>query len=101
MKRYIVEKWGSLFIVKAAIGGLESGVKVLRTLVDTGSTYTILPYEILESIGLDPAVSRERVRIVSGLRSKLLSEANRKWLYNCTQNKYTMVSLSWSKDRRF
>jgi hypothetical protein len=41
MKRYIVEKWGSLFIVKAAIGGLESGVKVLRTLVDTGSTYTI------------------------------------------------------------
>jgi predicted aspartyl protease len=31
--------------------------KVINLLVDTGSTYTILPVEVLESIGVSPAES--------------------------------------------
>ena len=43
-------------MAKAAVAG-PSGVRVLRLLVDTGSVYTILPVEVLESIGCSPAAS--------------------------------------------
>jgi predicted aspartyl protease len=42
------------------------GVKVLRLLVDTGSVFTILPVEVLESVGCSPAASEEHVRIITG-----------------------------------
>ncbi len=40
--------------------------KVINLLVDTGSTYTILPVEVLESIGVSPAESAEHERIATG-----------------------------------
>lgn len=43
-----------------------AGTKVINLLVDTGSTYTILPVEVLESIGLSPAESEEHERIATG-----------------------------------
>jgi predicted aspartyl protease len=39
---------------------------VINLLVDTGSTYTILPVEVLESVGLSPTQSREHERIATG-----------------------------------
>jgi aspartyl protease family protein len=39
---------------------------VVRLLVDTGSTYTILPDEMLYSLALDPSINRERVRLITG-----------------------------------
>ena len=43
-----------------------AGTKVVNLLVDTGSTYTILPIEVLESIGLSPAESKAHERIATG-----------------------------------
>ena len=43
-----------------------AGTKVVNLLVDTGSTYTILPIEVLESIGLSPAESEAHERIATG-----------------------------------
>ena len=65
MTRYPLERIGSLLVTKAAISG-PAGVKVVRLLVDTGSVYTILPVEVLESIGCSPAVSPEHVRLITG-----------------------------------
>ena len=65
MKRYILQCIGNLLVLRAAIFG-EQGVRVVRLLVDTGSTYTILPDEVLYSIGLDPSLSKERVRLITG-----------------------------------
>ena len=65
MEKYHLEKVGSLFLTKAAIKGRE-GTKVMRLLVDTGSTYTVLPVEVLESVGCSPAESRELVKIITG-----------------------------------
>jgi len=39
---------------------------MLRLLVDTGSTYTIIPVEALEAIGISPAESKDHVRIITG-----------------------------------
>jgi predicted aspartyl protease len=53
MTRYPVEQVGSLLLTKAAVSG-PAGMKVVRLLVDTGSVYTILPVQVLESIvGMD------------------------------------------------
>jgi len=52
-------------IARAAVTG-PAGTKVINLLVDTGSTFTILPVEVLESIGLSPAESKEHERIATG-----------------------------------
>ncbi|GAI47789.1 unnamed protein product [marine sediment metagenome] len=65
MKKYALQRIGKLLILRAAIFGKE-GIRVTKLLVDTGSTYTILPNEVLYSVGLDPSISKERVRLVMG-----------------------------------
>ncbi len=65
MTRYSLERVGSLLLTKAAVSG-PAGVNVIRLLVDTGSVYTILPVEVLETVGCSPAVSVEHVRIITG-----------------------------------
>ena len=56
---------GSLFVARAAVAG-PAGTKVIKLLVDTGSTYTVIPVEVLESIGISPADSKEHERIATG-----------------------------------
>ena len=56
---------GRLLTARAAVTG-PAGTKVINLLVDTGSTFTILPVEVLESIGLSPAESKEHERIATG-----------------------------------
>ena len=65
MERYALKRIGSLLVTKAAITG-PAGTKVLNLLVDTGSTYTIIPKEILEATGCSPIGSKEHVRIITG-----------------------------------
>jgi len=65
MRKYTLRRIGNLLTLRAAVFA-ERGSRVLRLLVDTGSTYTILPEEALYSIGLDPSISKERVRLITG-----------------------------------
>jgi aspartyl protease family protein len=65
MKTYKLTKAGILLITKAAIAGPDS-VKILSLLIDTGSSYTIIPVEVLESCGCSPAGSQKHLRIVTG-----------------------------------
>ena len=65
MKRYRVDRIGNLLLTRAAVHG-PGGTKVVRLLVDTGSSFTILPVEVLEAIGCDPAASREHARLITG-----------------------------------
>ena len=60
MKQYQLESCGNLLLTRAAVSGRD-GIRVLKLLVDTGSTYTILPFEILEAVGCTPSLAREKV----------------------------------------
>ena len=64
-RSYPLTRTGTLLLTRAAVAG-PAGTKVINLLVDTGSTYTILPVEVLESIGLSPAESEEHERIATG-----------------------------------
>jgi len=64
MTSYSLEKHWNLLFTRCAVRGVQ-GVITLRLLIDTGSTYTILPVEALESIGFNPAGSKDKVRITT------------------------------------
>ena len=64
-RRYSLSRSGSLLLARAAVTGPGS-TKVINLLLDTGSTYTILPVEVLESIGISPAQSELHERIATG-----------------------------------
>jgi len=68
MKKYRLELYGRLLIAKAAVGD-QNGTRILKLLVDTGSSFTILPFELLEAIGCNPSLSKDKIRIhtASGL----------------------------------
>lgn len=65
MKKHRLADSGTLLITKAAIAGPE-GIIVLSLLVDTGSSYTIIPVEVLESCGCSSAESKKHLRVVTG-----------------------------------
>ena len=65
MKRYRLAAILDLLTTRGAIHGLR-GTRVLQLLVDTGASRTILPSELLVSLGYDPSASPERVRLVTG-----------------------------------
>lgn len=79
MARYPLERVGDLLLTKAAVAG-PLGVKVLRLLVDTGSVYTIVPVEVLESIGCSPAASTEHLRLITGSGYLIVPKVQTTWL---------------------
>jgi aspartyl protease family protein len=60
-----VSRQGNLLLVKAAIGGADGGIVVLRLLLDTGSSYTVLPVEVVEALGCETSRPLYRVRMVA------------------------------------
>lgn len=51
-------------IIKVEVFG-KKGSRILDLVFDTGATYTIIPWKVVESLGYDPALSRRRVPIVT------------------------------------
>ena len=79
MTRYTLERVGDLLLTKAAISG-PAGIKVVRLLVDTGSVYTILSVEVLESSGCSPAASAKHVRLITGSGYLIVPQVQVSWL---------------------
>ena len=65
MKIYRAEKKGSLLLIRAFIEG-SAGRAYPKLLIDTGSAYTLISQEILESVGCSPAAAKRKQRIITG-----------------------------------
>lgn len=64
-KSYRLERRGRLLLLRAAVGGINGQASVLRLLLDTGSSYTMLPVEALEALGYDTHRPLRRVRMIT------------------------------------
>lgn len=64
-KTYQLEKIGNLLVCKAALIG-NGNVEIAKYLIDTGSTYTIIPVELLSSVGYELTTVKEHVRLIAG-----------------------------------
>lgn len=62
---YALQRSGNLLWLKAAVKSATSEPRVIRLLVDTGSSFTVLPVAILEEIGCCPAESSPKVIIMA------------------------------------
>jgi predicted aspartyl protease len=62
MKKYRLTKVGMLLRTTGAVK-CKTGIASIDLLVDTGSTYTILPWEHLIAIGYEPTMQLDTVRI--------------------------------------
>lgn len=62
---YRARRRGNLLTIRAALGDAEDSVIVVRLLVDTGASYTMLPVEMVEALGCDTHHPAARRRIVS------------------------------------
>jgi predicted aspartyl protease len=62
---YKAEKKGALLLIRAFIEG-TTGKAYPKLLLDTGSAYTLISQEILESIGCSPALPKRTQRIITG-----------------------------------
>jgi len=65
MRIYKAEKKGSLLLVRTCVEG-DSGKAYPKLLLDTGSAYTLISKEILESIGCSLALAKRTQRIITG-----------------------------------
>ena len=65
MRIYKAEKKGSLLLVRVFVEG-DSGKAYPKLLLDTGSAYTLISKEILESIGCSLALAKRTQRIITG-----------------------------------
>lgn len=58
----------------------EGGIKRrIKAALDTGATYTMIPWEIAEALGYQPAVSKEKVTLItaSGVETAPLVEVKK------------------------
>lgn len=81
MKRYRLDRIGHLFLTRGAVHGPE-GTNIVRLLVDTGSSYTNLPVEVLKAIGCDPLASREDyARLITGNGLVIAPRVSVEWFH--------------------
>jgi predicted aspartyl protease len=51
---FSLQRYGNLLCLKASVRGPSGDPRVVRLLVDTGSSYTVLPVQVLRDIGYSP-----------------------------------------------
>ncbi len=63
---YQLSRYGKLLMLRAAVQGREGReVQAVRLLVDTGSSYTTLPLQIVEKLGYDLQNSRRSISMIA------------------------------------
>jgi predicted aspartyl protease len=61
---FALKRYGSLLVCNALIEG-PTGTHNVELLLDTGSSHSVAPVEVLEAIGCSPSTSPDRVRITT------------------------------------
>ena len=54
-----------VIILTILLEGQGSSKQKIKVALDTGATYTMIPWEIAEILGLEPELSKERVEIIT------------------------------------
>jgi len=81
MRTFLLKRYGSLFYTTGTIKG-KNDIVSCKLLIDTGSTYTILPWELLYNIGADPTLSTERVQIITASGYVLAPKVRVEWIHS-------------------
>ncbi|MBC8183865.1 retroviral-like aspartic protease family protein [candidate division KSB1 bacterium] len=64
MVKYGFDVNSPIIQLKAKIEGLDS-LRTLNTVLDTGATYMMIPWEIADILGYEPELSKKRINITT------------------------------------
>ncbi|MDJ1170819.1 retropepsin-like aspartic protease [Roseofilum sp. BLCC_M154] len=79
---YRLNRQGNLLWLRASVGRARESPIVLRLLLDTGSSYTVLPCQILECLGCDLEHPLQTTTIVTASATVKLPIVSVPW-FNC------------------
>jgi predicted aspartyl protease len=82
MRVYNLKRIGSLLYTTGAAKG-KGGIVNFTLLADTGSTYTILPWEHLSSIGLESLMAEGETRITTASGIVIAPQFKVEWFSCC------------------
>jgi predicted aspartyl protease len=51
--------------VDITLEGKSGAKRRIRVALDTGATYTMIPWEIAEALGYEPAIAKEKVTLIT------------------------------------
>jgi predicted aspartyl protease len=89
---FSLQRYGNLLCLKASVRGLSGDPRVVRLLVDTGSSFTVLPIQILQDIGYSTEVASRSVSIMAAgivLQSPVIDVLE----FNCLGQQATEFSV--------
>lgn len=66
MSQWRFDPTGSLIVLRASVEGEMNRAPYLRMALDTGASLTVIPWEVADALGLDPARSKRRVQFMTG-----------------------------------
>jgi predicted aspartyl protease len=73
---FSLQRYGNLLCLKASVRGPSGDPRVVRLLVDTGSSYTVIPVQVLRDIGYSTDDRGQTVSIMAAggiLRSPVIT----------------------------
>lgn len=65
MSKFRFNNKAPVIILTILLEGQGSSKQKIRVALDTGATYTIIPWETAEVLGLEPELSKERIEIIT------------------------------------
>jgi predicted aspartyl protease len=73
---FSLQRYGNLLCLKAAVRGPSGDPRIVRLLVDTGSSFTVVPVQVLRDLGYSTDAVGQTVSIMAAgglLRSPVIS----------------------------
>ena len=83
-----LQRYGNLLCLRASVRGISGDPRVVRLLVDTGSSFTVVPMQVLNDIGYRSDVMDRSVSIMAAsgfIRSPIISVLE----FNCLGQQVT------------
>ena len=66
MSQWRFDPKSNLIVLRASVEGRTDRSPYLHMALDTGASLTVIPWEVADMLGFDPAKSRRRVRFMTG-----------------------------------
>ena len=65
MAKFRFDTKAPIIMIAILLEGKDNYRQKIRMALDTGATYTMIPWKIAENLGLEPELSKERIEIIT------------------------------------
>lgn len=74
-----IDPYSPVITLRVVLGG-PSGEAEVEAALDTGATYVMIPWDLSQKLGYDPAVSKKRVKLVTASTTEVAPLINLEYM---------------------